>query len=221
MSSGPSGARGLIGTSPAAASINSIIKELNGMRLQSSGDILVTRTASGTTLKVNPKIGRSSAKGVTATVQKERPFEVRAGSTGFVYVSGFSRLCNLPGYTVTISGLGSEFATPSIGSLIWLQIEVTPSTLGFVSAAIQSGSGWTGAPYPIVNGDGDDSDRQRYCMVPIAEIAAASDTRAGTIIKNGTDVRKIIQLLDTHLCLFIQAFAGRAAVFAMPWGAPV
>jgi hypothetical protein len=140
------------------------------------------------------------------------PFEVADAGSENLTVRPGTLISSVLGAAVAIS-YPADFAIPAIGSVVTLTVTLNPGTLAVTAAEIASGSAWAGYPDPIVIGTGDDAGKQVALKVALAVIVATSSTLPGKVY--GT--KKVCQLVNTGLCLFITAINGRAACVAMPW----
>jgi hypothetical protein len=140
------------------------------------------------------------------------PFEVADAGSENLTVRPGTLISSVLGDAVTIS-YPADFAIPAIGSVVTLTVTLNPGTLAVTAASIASGAAWAGYPDPIVIGTGGDAGKQVSLKVALAVIVATSSALPGKVY--GT--KKVCQLVNTGLCLFITAINGRAACIAMPW----
>jgi hypothetical protein len=157
-------------------------------------------------------LAKGGKRGAVAEEALPLPFEVADAGSENLTVRPGTLISSVLGEAVTIS-YPANFAIPAIGSVVTLTVTLNPGTLAVTAASIASGAAWSGYPNPIVLGTGGDAGKQVSLKVALAVIVATSSALPGKVY--GT--KKVCQLVNTGLCLFITAINGRAACVAMPW----
>jgi hypothetical protein len=209
MPQGLSGFRRLSGTGPISRAVNALADVVARQQVIGGNGIFVSH---GSQTKVSLS---TLAKGGARTAAAEMlavPFEVADAGSENLTVKPGTLISSVLGGAVTIS-YPADFAIPAIGSVVTLTVTLNPGTLAVAAAAIASGAAWAGYPDPIVLGTGDNAGKQVELKVALAVIVATSSALPGKVY--GT--KKVCQLVNTGLCLFITAINGRAACIAMPW----
>lgn len=209
MPQGLSGFRRLSGTGPISRAVNALADVVARQQVIGGSGILVSHGAQ-TKVSLSP-LAKGGAR-ATAAESLAIPFEVADAGSGNLTVKAGSLLSSVSGGAVSIS-YPSDFAIPAIGSVVTLTVTLDPETLAVTAASIASGGPWSGYPNPIVLGTGGDAGKQVSLKVALAVVVATSSALPGKVY--GT--KKVCQLVNTGLCLFITAINGRAACIAMPW----
>jgi hypothetical protein len=212
MPQGLSGFRRLSGTGPISRAVNALADVVARQQVIGGNGILVSH---GSQTKVSlSALAKGGKRGAVAEEALPLPFEVVETTSGseVLTVKTGTLISSVLGEAVTIS-YPANFSIPAIGSVVTLTVTLDPGTLAATAAAIGSGAAWSGYPNPIVLGTGGDAGKQVSLKVALAVIVATSSTLPGKVY--GT--KKVCQLVNTGLCLFITAINGRAACVAMPW----
>lgn len=223
MPSGTNGLRKLTGRGPVETAVNKLIDAVTGLELQPGPGCRVNRSSSGQRIIVTRGSSRPNLK-IPET--DPHPFQIRSiprsGTWPLIYVNLASYVSHDAGETnIPITGLGDTelFEVPGLGGIIYLKISFDAG-LNPTGAWIEYGTkaAWNNWPHPIERDE--ETGRQIYLYVSIAEVNVAEDVRPGIVVTNGQESLKVVQCLTTNLRLHLVALFGRPAVMAFGAGIP-
>lgn len=190
-----------------------------------TGDIGATGEAGAT--GETGATGYQGATGAGGGASYAAPFEVSQVTAGPVYTFEVNPqsflLKDQNEDAVLIYGLGYGFELPPIPGIIMLRVEFS-ETMQIVSPTIMWGelnaTLWPNYPDPVErdpSGVGPNYMRQKYLRVCLAEVVSTSDPREGPVYDLGGTSVKVIQNVNTDLCLQWTVLDGMSAQLAFPW----
>lgn len=211
-----------------ASDLNRLANQVRASRITSVIGGKLDVTPGGTSITVTPQsnLAASNSTPTPWQVMGAAPQEGQEAPRLQVYLE--SELIEDPRGELALFDTGSfdPFTFPELNSAVFIKVEfdedMKPIWYIVDHAVIPYGM-WPDYPDPVVRDDtatGVNYKRQKYLFIALAEVVTPDDGREGTIYTIGEEQRKVVQLVNTNLCLQWTVLAGMSARIAVPWFGP-